>query len=80
MPRILMNLHDIDIEAIEELEDLEDWEEQIGLKADDPRREVRDSADSRSRGRGERRFGGAEALDRKRAERRKNFSRASRRI
>ena len=80
MPRINIIIHDI--EEIEELEELEDWEEQIGLRAAEPRREVRDNADQRSRGRGthrELRFGGSEALDRKRSERRKQFARGGRR-
>ena len=81
MPRILTHLHDID--AIEELEELEDWEEQIGLRGADARREVRDSAEARSRGQGDRRLvrlGAADAIDRKRAERRKSFGRANRRV
>jgi hypothetical protein len=77
MPRVHIHVHDI--EEIEELEEQEDWELQLGLAAADPRREVAGS-DSRNRTRGERRFGGNEALDRKRADRRKSFARASRRI
>ena len=76
MPRLHINVHDID--EIEELEEQEDWELQLGLAPSDPRREI--AGDGRSRTRGERRFGGNEALDRKRADRRKSFARASRRI
>jgi len=70
MPRLHIHVHDID-----EIEDLEqtDWEALIGADADGARREARTSTDTR--GRGERRFGGADALDRKRADRRKHFSR-----
>jgi hypothetical protein len=77
MPRVHINIHDID--EIEELEEQEDWELQLGLAPTDPRRE-QPATDGRSRTRGERRFGGNEALDRKRADRRKSFARASRRI
>lgn len=74
MPRVHIHVHDID--EIEELEQQEDWELQLGLASAEPRREVVGS-DSRNRTRGERRFGGNEALDRKRADRRKNVSRAA---
>ena len=77
MPRVNIHVHDID--EIEELEQQEDWELQLGLAPAEPRREVVGS-DSRNRTRGERRFGGNEALDRKRADRRKNVSRAGRRM
>jgi hypothetical protein len=77
MPRVHINVHDID--EIEELEEQEDWELQLGLAPSDPRREIA-GGDGRSRTRGERRFGGNEALDRKRADRRKSFARASRRV
>jgi hypothetical protein len=77
MPRVHINVHDID--EIEELEEQEDWELQLGLAPAEPRREL-PGPDGRARARGERRFGGNEALDRKRADRRKSFSRASRRI
>jgi hypothetical protein len=77
MPRVNIHFHDID--AIEELEELEDWEQQLGLATADPRRELL-GADSRNRGRGERRFGGAEVQARKRADRRKSVVRSARRI
>jgi len=77
MPRVHIHVHDID--EIEELEEQEDWELQLGLAPTDPRRDVIGS-ESRNRTRGERRFGGNEALDRKRADRRKTFARVSRRI
>ncbi|HEU5097675.1 MAG TPA: hypothetical protein VFU22_01435 [Roseiflexaceae bacterium] len=77
MPRVHINVHDVD--EIEELEEQEDWELQLGLAPAEPRRELA-GTDGRNRTRGERRFGGNEALDRKRADRRKSFARASRRI
>jgi hypothetical protein len=77
MPRVNIHVHDID--SIEELEAQEDWEQQLGLSTADPRRELL-GADSRNRGRGERRFGGAEVQARKRADRRKSFARSVRRI
>jgi len=76
MPRVHINLHDID-----EIEDLEDWEELIGLGAEgrhDSRPAVADQRGSRG-GFREVRFGGGEALDRKRAERRKQSVRSMRR-
>jgi hypothetical protein len=76
MPRVHINLHDID--EIEELEEQTDWEAQIGVYAEHPRRDVRPATDNR--GRGVRRFGGADALDRKRAERRKSISRPIKRV
>jgi hypothetical protein len=76
MPRVHINLHDID--EIEELEEHADWEELIGVDAEQARRDERQAGDSR--GRGVRRFGGADALDRKRAERRKSISRPVKRI
>ncbi len=76
MPRVHINLHDID--EIEELEDQADWENLVGGSAEHTRQNSRPAADSR--GRGERRFGGADALDRKRAERRKSISRPIKRI
>lgn len=69
MPRVRIHLHDID--DIEELEEQEDWEEQIGLRLD-PRSTARDDVETR--------FRGAEARERKRAERRKNMVRAGRRF
>ena len=76
MPRILTHLHDID--EIEELEEQADWEELIGIDAEQTRRDERQAGDSRWRS--TRRFSGADALDRKRAERRKNVARATKRI
>jgi hypothetical protein len=68
MPRVHIHAHDID--EIEELVE-SDWEQ---LSADAATtREARLSIDTR--GHGVRRFGGADALDRKRADRRKSFSR-----
>jgi hypothetical protein len=77
MPRVNIHVHDID--EIEELEEQEDWEQQLGLAAPDPRRDL-PGADSRNRTRGERRFGGMEAVDRKRADRRKRYVRSTHRI
>lgn len=74
MPRVHINLHDID--EIEELEEQTNWEELIGVAGAEPNRDIRTSTDTRARG--ERRFGGADALDRKRAERRKSSSRPRR--
>ena len=76
MPRLHINLHDVD--EIEDLEDQADWEKVLGLAGAETRRETRPVADPR--GRGERRFGGSEAIDRKRAERRKKVTRAVRRV
>jgi hypothetical protein len=82
MPRVHINLHDID--EIEDLEELEDWEEQIGLYDPNHRNEVQryGAAQDRGRGRGaprELRFGGSESRDRKRNERRKESARSARR-
>jgi hypothetical protein len=76
MPRVHINLHDID--EIEELEEQADWEELTGVDAELARRDERQAGDTRWRG--VRRFSGADALDRKRAERRKNVVRAAKRI
>jgi hypothetical protein len=76
MPRVHINLHDID--EIDELEEQADWEEVIGVDAEQARRDARQAGDSRWRG--VRRFGGADSLDRKRADRRKNVVRAAKRI
>lgn len=78
MPRVRIYLHDID--EIEHLDQEEDWAELIG-DAGNTRRDGRantPSADGRS-GMREQRFGGSEALDRKRAERRKKVARNTRR-
>jgi hypothetical protein len=77
MPRVNIQVHDID--EIEELEEQEDWELQLGLAPADPRRDLI-GGEGRNRTRGERRFGGNEALDRKRADRRKTYARSGRRI
>lgn len=78
MPRIHIHLHGLD--EIEDLEEREDWEELIGLDTSGRRDSRLDTADQRgSRGFRELRFGGSEALDRKRAERRKQSSRSGRR-
>lgn len=73
MPRIHIPAYDLD--TIEDMEEQEDWEAVIGRTAPDARRDGR-SADTR----GERRFGGADSLARKRADRRKNVSRPQRRV
>jgi hypothetical protein len=78
MPRVHINLNDID--EIEELEGQEDWEELIGVagKARDNRPASTDGRNQR--GFREQRFGGSEALDRKRSERRKQVFRSARRV
>jgi len=73
MPRVHINVHDID-----EIEDLEDWENLIGLSVGEGRRDQRSVEETRARG--ERRFGGAEVVARKRADRRKNVLRGARRV
>jgi hypothetical protein len=75
MPRVNINLHDID--EIEELEEQEDWEQLLGVGAAG-HRDARNGQDSRNRG--ERRFGGSEVLARKRADRRKTGMRVARRV
>ena len=82
MPRVHINLHDID--EIEELEDQEDWEQLIGLSVGEDRRDGRVGQDTRARNGdrargGERRFGGSEVVARKRADRRKTSVRVARR-
>jgi hypothetical protein len=81
MPRVRINLHDI--EEIEDLEDQEDWEELIGLYDSDQQRAApRVNPQERGRGNGaprENRFGGTEVRDRKRSERRKEIARSNRR-
>jgi hypothetical protein len=78
MPRVHIHLHDID--EIADLEEQEDWEQLIGLDAGG-HRDSRVVADPQrgSRGFRELRFGGSEAIDRKRAERRKHNTRPGRR-
>jgi hypothetical protein len=79
MPRVRINVHDID--EIEELAQ-EDWE-QLGLAAPDQQRATaRPNGQERGRGSSaprENRFGGTETRDRKRAERRKDSARSARR-
>ena len=74
MPRVHIHAHDID--EIEELAQ-SDWEELASADPAAARRETRLSIDTR--GHGVRRFGGADTLDRKRADRRKSFSRPAKR-
>jgi hypothetical protein len=74
MPRLHINLHDID--EIEDLEDQENWDALLGIGA--ARRDARNTLDTRERG--ERRFGGSEVVARKRADRRKTGLRVAKRI
>jgi hypothetical protein len=79
MPRIHINVNGID--EIEELEEQEGWEHRLGLADAGQRREARPEAGQRrQRGFHEQRFGGGEALDRKRSERRKQVFRSGRRV
>ncbi|HNP84664.1 MAG TPA: hypothetical protein PKK78_00930 [Kouleothrix sp.] len=73
MPRIPLSAHNL--EDIEALEEHEHWEAMIGRNPADGRYDNR-QPDAR----GERRFNGAEALARKRADRRKHIARAQRRV
>lgn len=73
MPRINIHLHDLD--AIEELED--SWDALIEAGAEPAPRDTREVG-ARERG-AARRFGGAEAIDRKRADRRKQVYRPAKR-
>ena len=80
MPRVHINLHAR--EAIEELEELAELEELIEAPNAQPRRDGRPAGPEQRNGRGgyrELRFGGSEALDRKRSERRKQRIRGGRR-
>ena len=80
MPRVHIHLHDID--ELEDLEQLEDWEALIGINAEGRREGRTDVVGQRGGGRGgfrELHFGGGEAVDRKRAERRKHSARSARR-
>lgn len=81
MPRVRINVHDID--EIEDLAAEGDWEQQLGLPEPDQQRAIsRANVQERSRGNGaprENRFGGTETRDRKRAERRKASVRSARR-
>ena len=85
MPRVHINLHDID--EIEELEELEDWEQLIGLPdagqrtraAGTDQRGQPNPSGRKSSGFREQRFGGSESLDRRRSERRKQVYRSVRR-
>lgn len=72
MPRV--HIHVQDREDIEELEQQDDWETQVGAVSERPARPERGTG-----GRGYRRPGGAEALDRKYSERRKSVHRGGRR-
>ncbi|HRC75255.1 MAG TPA: hypothetical protein PLO33_06220 [Kouleothrix sp.] len=72
MPRVHLPIYDLD--AIDELEEQDELGDRVRLNTADSRRDTRTSD-----GRGERRFGGAEALARKRADRRKNVTRGVRR-
>jgi hypothetical protein len=74
MPRLHINLHDID--EIEDLEDQENWDALLGIG--DARRDARNTLDTRARG--ERRFGGSEVVARKRADRRKRGLSVAKRI
>ena len=74
MPRVHIHAHDID--EIEELVE-SDLDELVAGDVTATRREARLSIDTR--GHGVRRFGGADTLDRKRADRRKSFSRPAKR-
>jgi hypothetical protein len=84
MPRVHINLHDID--EIEELEEQENWEELLGLSDANQRgravgteqRGQPNPAGRKGGGFREQRFGGGESLDRKRSERRKQVYRARR--
>jgi len=79
MPRIHINVNDID--EIEELEQQANWEQRLGLDTAGHRRELRPETGQRNqRGFREQRFGGGEALDRKRSERRKQVFRSGRRV
>lgn len=66
MPRLHVHLNDID-----DLDDMEGWPARISAAAPGARPD--------ERRRGERRFGGAEAIDRKRADRRKQVYRPAKR-
>ena len=80
MPRIHINIHAID--EIEDLEQNEEWEQLLGRDSAGKGREARPAGnDGRGqRGFREQRFGGSEALDRKRSERRKHVFRSARRV
>ena len=78
MPRIHINVQDID--DIEDLQEQEDWELQLGLAVPTQRPETRDRFETQRYGqRRVQRLSGAEALDRKRSERRKQVVRGGRR-
>jgi len=74
MPRIPIKLHTI--EDLTELDEQQDWEEQLSAT---PTRRAVGPANNHNREFREHRFGGSEALDRKRAERRKHAHRSVRR-
>jgi hypothetical protein len=76
MPRLQINLRDID--EIEELEEREDWEEQIGLRSGDERRDaLLGSQELAARRRNAR--GGADKLAARRSDRRKTVHRGGKR-
>lgn len=77
MPRISINLHNID--DLTELDEQQDWQEQ--LSGATTRRAIGPTNNTSRNNRGfrEHRFGGSEALDRKRSERRKHVHRTDRR-
>lgn len=72
MPRV--NIYVQDIEDAEELEAQEQWERQLGLE-----QELRPAQRGNPNGRGPRRLGGAESMDRKYSERRKQVYRGGKR-
>lgn len=77
MPRIPINLHSID--DLNELDEQQDWQAQL---SETPTRRAAGPTNKttrNNRGFREQRFGGSEALDRKRAERRKHVHRTDRR-
>jgi len=78
MPRVRINIQDIDFEDLTQA----DWEQQLGLDELEQQRAIsRVNVQEHSRGGvpRENRFGGTEARDRKRAERRKASVRSARR-
>jgi len=80
MPRVHIHLHDR--EAIEELNELSELDELLEAPDAQPWRDGRPAGPEQRTGRGgprELRFGGSEARDRKRSERRKQSVRAGRR-
>lgn len=77
MPRLNIRLHAID--DLADLEDQEEWEELLSGEYGSRRDGGLSSEQVRtSRGFREQRYGGSEAVDRKRAERRKHSTRSGR--